>query len=761
MTPKQLTQCLLIAAAGIGLVNAQKSTQYCSSSSGLCYASYTATTSNITTRIAIPAVAQPDEFLLQLIGPPNVGWVGTSLAGRMTYALLVVAWPDGKNVRGSVRYTAEYQLPQPLSGPVLTVLPDSTVNSTHFYAHVRCQKCGSWKNMQNGMDHLASNGTSTWAYAMSGTPVNDPSNVDTTFNIHTTFGMWGMQMDQARNDDYAGKVAKLLKGGTTTTTATTTTTTRTTTPTPTPTPTSCTFPSPVHPFQTAPNWTANTIIKGLTSPRGITMDKNNNLLVIQSGVGLTGHRLSPTSCVLKTKTILARAELNHGIALSADGKTLYVSSRDIAWRFSYDADTMTVSNEQTVITGMSNSDHITRTILTFSHHPSLIAISRGSDSNIDDASFSKDVARAAVKVFNVPNVPAGGYDYATGGKFLGYGLRNEVGLMEDWVGDVWGVENSADDLVRRAKNGTEVDVHQDNPAEKLNYLGNPSKPTSAWYGYPYCYTIWDPSTFPTDQPYTVGQPFVQRPNKTINDTLCTAAKPPTLLFQPHSAPLDIKLNPSAKDTSAYVTFHGSWNRDPPTGYKVVSVPGRKSKTGGWEPLGNLQSKEKRYEDLLWNQGGAEGCGSGSCFRPVGLAWSADGRRLFVSSDATGEVFVLRRRMGSGSTTVEEEETTGVPTETTTIVDATTTEPVPTTTTPSRCHRTRTERAQFRTQGLGKPTKSPIQPFHTFPTEILNQIFNNDVGEYLTIFLLTKAYLELRLVDKLFNKFYNLYIVKWQ
>lgn len=35
-----------------------------------------------------------------------------------------------------------------------------------------------------------------------------------------------------------------------------------------------------------------------------------------------------------------------------------------------------------------------------------------------------------------------------------------------------------------------------------------------------------------------------------------------------------------------------------------------------------------------------------CFRPVGLAWDSEGR-LWVSSDTTGELFVLRRTGSSG------------------------------------------------------------------------------------------------------------------
>jgi hypothetical protein len=41
------------------------------------------------------------------------------------------------------------------------------------------------------------------------------------------------------------------------------------------------------------------------------------------------------------------------------------------------------------------------------------------------------VGRALVKVFDLTNVPQGGYDYKTSGRFLGYGLRNEVAIVVD------------------------------------------------------------------------------------------------------------------------------------------------------------------------------------------------------------------------------------------------------------------------------------------------------------------------------------------
>ena len=57
------------------------------------------------------------------------------------------------------------------------------------------------------------------------------------------------------------------------------------------------------------------------------------------------------------------------------------------------------------------------------------------------------------------------------------------------------------------------------------------------------------------------------PNNTINDTYCREeTTAPRLTFQAHMAPDDVKFNDSGNE--AWVTFHGSHDRDVPVGYKV-------------------------------------------------------------------------------------------------------------------------------------------------------------------------------------------------
>ncbi|KAF7326136.1 Soluble quino protein glucose dehydrogenase [Mycena kentingensis (nom. inval.)] len=397
--------------------------------------------------------------------------------------------------------------------------------------------------------------------------------------------------------------------------------------------------TPKHTLNTASGWKAEGFASGLTTPRGLIFDSAGNLLAVQQGVGIVGFTLNADGSAKSQKTVLNYTFLNHGIAFSADGKTIFASSSNTAWKWDYSASTMTMSNQKKVVTGMDNADHVTRTLLVSTKSPNLLLVARGSNDNLDLGSVNATAARAQVRVFDWTTLPAGdvGYDYNTQGKILAYGVRNEVGLVEDRAGNVWGVENSADNLVR-VRQGVTTDVHQ---GESL--LGAASAASSKYYGYPYCFSVWDPSLFPSSDSFSTGDWFVQSPNAGgIDGNWCdstSGAVKPKMLFQPHSAPLDIKLGPGS-DTNAYVSFHGSWNRSPPTGFKVVLVPGTRTSSGAWSQSGSLTGGKAGYTDLLFNTD-VTACPD-ACFRPVGLVWNPAGTVLYVASDGTGEIFALSR-----------------------------------------------------------------------------------------------------------------------
>ena len=102
------------------------------------------------------------------------------------------------------------------------------------------------------------------------------------------------------------------------------------------------------------------------------------------------------------------------------------------------------------------------------------------------------------------------------------------------------------------------------------------------------------------------------------------------------APLDIKFNNSASE--AWITFHGSWDRSNPVGYKLSVLPFRNG-----EPVA-APDNDTAVTDIFWNADNSE-CPQ-NCFRPVGIAFDSQGR-LFVSSDATGEIYVVEKASSDG------------------------------------------------------------------------------------------------------------------
>ncbi|KAK3328748.1 soluble quino protein glucose/sorbosone dehydrogenase [Apodospora peruviana] len=388
----------------------------------------------------------------------------------------------------------------------------------------------------------------------------------------------------------------------------------------------------------AEGWRYTLLATGLTKPRGLIFDTEGHLLVLEAGKGLTAHTLGSNGCISSSRVVISMAQLNHGLALSADGKTVYVSSSPTAWSYAYDATTMTATNQTVIVKGMNPGGHNSRTLAVSPKNPNLLLVSLGSNGNIDGPAVVKETGRAIVKVFDLSQVPAGGYTYNTQGWYLGYGLRNEIALVFDGNSMVWGVENSGDDLTRvAAGGGKSVDVHIDNPAEELNYLGDPSVSNEKWYGYPTCWTVGDPSVI-KDKTFKVGQQFMISPNTTFDDASCAAkSTPPRLAIKAHSAPIDGKFD---KDYSnMYVSLHGSWNRQPATGYKVIQIPFRKLKSGDYDPVAP-QDSGTGYSDVLWTQNEGS-CSSSSCLRPTGVLFHPDYSRMYVASDGSiGELYIL-------------------------------------------------------------------------------------------------------------------------
>ena len=127
-------------------------------------------------------------------------------------------------------------------------------------------------------------------------------------------------------------------------------------------------------------------------------------------------------------------QTNHGIALSADGKTLFTSNLASVTAYPYDAAAGTVGTGRVIVTGMSNTGtHPTRAIAVSKVNPDTIMVARGSNGNIDTATTEQSSGRSMIKTFSISG---SNQQYTTGGEVLGWGLRNIVGLTEDPFGGV-------------------------------------------------------------------------------------------------------------------------------------------------------------------------------------------------------------------------------------------------------------------------------------------------------------------------------------
>jgi glucose/arabinose dehydrogenase len=184
------------------------------------------------------------------------------------------------------------------------------------------------------------------------------------------------------------------------------------------------------------------------------------------------------------------------------------------------------------------------------------------------------------------------------------GLRNTIGFA--WhpaTNELWGMDHGADWR------------GDDQPPEELNRLT-----ARGDYGWPVCFGNRQPDPF-----------FVSR---TISDkeAHCRGTQPPVLTYQAHAAPIALvfytgRQFPRDYLNDAFVAMHGSWNRAPPTGYKVVRIRFERG-------------RPTRFEDFL--TGFLIEDGKAHFGRPAGLAVTRDGA-LLVSDDTNGVVYRIAYR----------------------------------------------------------------------------------------------------------------------
>jgi glucose/arabinose dehydrogenase len=383
-------------------------------------------------------------------------------------------------------------------------------------------------------------------------------------------------------------------------------------------------PSPIGEAGLFPGFCASEWASGLNAPRGLIVSPvNGDILVIESGssviTALFDVNGDGRSTTQERTTLGGATGLNHGITYR--NGFLYASSATTLYRWKYPASAnprAPLGTPDIVVKNMPCCWHVTRTPVF--DKSGLLYVSSGAGSNIDPNS-----TLANIKRFNVSSVPSGGFDW-TKAELFADGLRNEVGIAFDRMDRLWGVENGCDDLNRTDLGG---DIHQNNPAEEMNMLDKSGK----FYGYPYC---WSEYNLPK---YGKGKGTQWAHPDFINDGVHSDAwcqNPanvvrPRFAFAAHMAPLGLMFyygSDFSFTNVAFVAFHGSWDRDPPQGYRVELV--RLDANG-------MPTTSQRF---FYHQGATEQWPSG--IRPVALAMTRYNNRdaLLLTSDETGQIIVI-------------------------------------------------------------------------------------------------------------------------
>jgi len=416
----------------------------------------------------------------------------------------------------------------------------------------------------------------------------------------------------------------------------------------------------------APGFTARVIFSNLTAPRGVAFDSKENILVVERGLGVSvfSQSLATPVNAWNRELVIKNADLTHGIQI--EGNKLYVSTAKDVLLYSWDPATRTVGSAAPypVVTGLPADGELTTHTLYLepgATRSNGMLIGSGPLTNIDLTARDPASGRSQIRRFVWPNITLPVYPPIPSrwenGQVIAYGIRNPAGFAYPTGPSVTPV-NSRDLYV--VENGASIDevtgltpaFVNDNPADELELVNYPTVTSSAVpksYGFPDCTTLWNGSADPIGVPKYVGLPsgtqISLNLDKSRDDAFCAKTpalnQPPVLDFQAHSVPLDIKFYtpptvsgpatlPNTLANSAFVSFHGSFDRKPPTGYGVVNVP---------FPIKKVSSTPLGYSFIVQAKD-LNSC-PGSCIRPVGLAFSADGK-LYVSSDSSGELFVIER-----------------------------------------------------------------------------------------------------------------------
>ncbi len=287
----------------------------------------------------------------------------------------------------------------------------------------------------------------------------------------------------------------------------------------------------------------------------------------------------------ETKSVFIEG-LNSPFGMALIGNDLYVADTDAILRFPYKSGETKILEKGIKIADLPAgkiNHHWTKNILA-SHDGNRLYVSVGSNSNVGENGMEAEANRAGILEIDIQSGRT---------RVFASGLRNPVGMAwQPESGELWTSVNERDEL------GNDL---------VPDYMT--SVKDGGFYGWPYSY---------------YGQHVDVRIQPQRPELVAKAIKPDYALGA-HTASLGLtfyneSMFPAHYKNGAFIGQHGSWNRKPHSGYKVIFVPFANGVPNG--------SAEDILTGFLSKKGEAYG-------RPVGVI--VDKKGAWLVADDVGNV----------------------------------------------------------------------------------------------------------------------------
>lgn len=260
---------------------------------------------------------------------------------------------------------------------------------------------------------------------------------------------------------------------------------------------------------------------------GSAVPSANRITILRDGDG---------DGVAEQRSVLL-SNLRSPFGMAVIGDRLYVANADSLVFYPFRVGQMRIDAAETVVARLpSGRNHHWTKSLAVSPDGSRLYVGVGSNSNVAEHGMGEEQYRAAILEI----------DRATGATTVfASGLRNPVGLeFNPWSGQLWTAVNERDEL------GSDL---------VPDYMTSVRR--GAFYGWPWSY---------------YGRIVDDRVKPPRPDMVARSIKPDYALGA-HTASLGLTFSGGQRlgpiyAQGAFIGQHGSWNRNPPSGYKVIFVP---------------------------------------------------------------------------------------------------------------------------------------------------------------------------------------------